>query len=179
MITIPWEFAFLGWLQGMRSAVLDAVMVFFSSIGNYGLIWIAVSACFLISKKHRRRGVLLLSALAITTLAGEFVLKKIVCRNRPFVTEPAFILLIPEPSGFSFPSVHTAAAFCAVSVLWKWRRKAGAAALIPALLIAFSRMYLYVHFPTDVLGGIVLGVVCALVTNWLFITRKNELTLKR
>lgn len=173
-MTMPWEFAFLDWLQGIHSAVLDPVMVSLSSIGDYGLIWIAVSVCLLISKKYRRWGLLLLCALAVTTLTGEFVLKNIVCRHRPFTANPnhTFLLLIPEPSGYSFPSVHSAAAFCAATVLWKWKRKAGVTAFILALLIAFSRMYLYVHFPTDVLGGIVLGVVCALITNRFFSYRK-------
>lgn len=174
-MTIPWEFAFLDWLQGMHSAVLDPIMVFLSRIGNYGLIWIVVSVCLLISKKHRRWGVLLLCALAVTTLTGEFILKNIVCRHRPFVTDHTFSLLIPEPSGFSFPSVHSAAAFCAATVLWKWKHKAGAAAFILASLIAFSRMYLYVHFPTDVLGGIALGVVCALITNRFFSYRERRI----
>lgn len=143
-------------------------MIFLSGIGNYGLVWLVIAAGLLISKKHRRWGFVLLCALAVTTLAGEFVIKNIVCRPRPFVANNTLSLLIPEPSGFSFPSVHSAAAFCAATVLWKVNRRAGGVSFVLAALIAFSRMYLYVHFPTDVLAGVVLGVVCALLTVRVF-----------
>ena len=97
--------------------------------------------------------------LTLDLIACTLVLKPLIGRLRPFVERPDVVLLIPPPGDASFPSGHTAASFAAVfalkasgSPLWK-------PALLWALLIAFSRLYLYVHWPSDVLGGAVLGAV--------------------
>ena len=89
------------------------------------------------------------------------ILKPLVARPRPFTSDPARILLIPRPEDYSFPSGHTAVSFAAASAaLFMKKRKTGVAFGAVACLIAFSRLYLYVHYPTDVLAGAVIGILC-------------------
>ena len=110
-------------------------------------------------KGQRRHGAAVAFGLTLDLIACNLVLKPLIGRLRPLVERPDVVLLIPPPGDASFPSGHTAASFAAVfalkasgSPLWK-------PALLWALLIAFSRLYLYVHWPSDVLGGAVLGAV--------------------
>ena len=103
----------------------------------------------------------MLVSLLVTFLIGEIGLKNLIMRERPLVADPTVQQLIPPPSGSSFPSGHTASSFTAAWILWKADRKFGAAGLALAVCIGFSRLYLFVHYPTDVLGGAVLGIACA------------------
>ena len=104
---------------------------------------------------------MMLVSLLVTFLIGEIGLKNLIMRERPLVADPTVQQLIPLPSGSSFPSGHTASSFTAAWILWKADRKFGAAGLALAVCIGFSRLYLFVHYPTDVLGGAVLGIACA------------------
>jgi undecaprenyl-diphosphatase len=144
-------------------------MPFFSALSGHGEIWIAVALILIVQKRYRRWGIIMLVALAVTYIVGVWVIKPIVARPRPF-TVTGYDLLVTAPKDYSFPSGHTTASFTAAMVIclipglrkgWK----IGAFAL--AAVIAFSRMYLFVHYPTDVLGGIVLGVCGALLVVWL------------
>lgn len=100
-------------------------------------------------------------------IIGEVVLKNTVCRVRP-CNLVEIEMIIPKPSSFSFPSGHTCSSFAASTVLMKLDKKFGIPALVLAIIIGFSRLYNYVHFPTDVLAGAVLGVICGLVMWWMF-----------
>ena len=101
---------------------------------------------------------MLLAVLAITFLVGDVVLKNWIQRPRPFQEMPVE-LLIPPPESFSFPSGHTSSSFAAASVIYRVRKSWGIAAFILAVLIGFSRLFLFVHYPTDVLAGAVLGLL--------------------
>lgn len=148
-----------------HNPVTDAAFPFITYLGESGLIWIALAVVFLCLKKFRKSGALMLCAMAAGFLLGELLLKNIVCRERPFQTFPAYTsLLISPPSGFSFPSGHTCSSFAAATVLCFHSRKWGIPALILAALIGFSRIFLFVHWPTDVLAGLVLGVAMGLLT---------------
>lgn len=160
------DFAILYGIQNtLACPPLDALMVFVTACGDHGLIWIAVGIILLISRKTRRWGITLLVTLGITWLICEYGVKALAARPRPFMLDPGYALLIAPPSGFSFPSGHTLASFLAATVIafspvtrgWK------VAAWVMAVLIAFSRLYLFVHFPTDVLAGAIIGVVAALI----------------
>ena len=94
------------------------------------------------------------------------ILKPLIARLRPFTVNTAIELLIPPPSDFSFPSGHTFASFASATAILKNNRRLGIPAIILAVLIAFSRLYLYVHYPTDVFFGLLLGILAGLIGNF-------------
>ncbi len=149
----------------MHMPILDGIMIFVSTLGNYGIIWIIISLALLFFKKYRPYGLLSLIALALSGLTGEVLLKHLIARPRPFIQIEALTPLV-SAGNYSFPSMHTACAFAAAFLLFKMNRQAGIAAYILATVIAFSRVYVLVHFPTDILAGGVLGTLCALAV-WL------------
>ena len=109
----------------------------------------------------------MLGAMLLGLLIGEVTIKNIVCRPRPFQELSRDIqLLIPPPSGWSFPSGHSCASFAAATAIFLRDKRWGTGALLLAALIAFSRVFLFVHYPTDVLAGSALGVACALVSSY-------------
>lgn len=168
------DFSILNFLQDtIRCDFLDIVMLFFSKIGSAGIIWILTGIVLMFFKKHRATGVILLSAMAFGYLVGEIGLKNIICRPRPFTLNPSINLPINPPDGFSFPSGHSCSSFACATVLMFFNKKFGIPALAVASLIAFSRLYNYVHFPSDVLAGICLGIISAIVV--IFIFRKTGL----
>ena len=132
-------------------------------LGNYGIVWILLAVLLLCFKKHRKAGLAIGAALLLGFVLGEGILKNVIQRPRPFYLWPELQLLIPQPSGFSCPSGHTTSSFAAATSLFLYRKRWGAVALVLAALIGFSRMYFTVHYLTDVLFGVVLGVGCALV----------------
>lgn len=151
-------------LNGIQNALqcgfLDFFNVFLSHLTTYGIIWIAAGIILLFFKKTRVAGIILLTALALGFLTGDVLLKHIVNRPRPFTVNTDFVLLINPPSGASFPSTHSVLAAAATTVLLAKKRVLGIIALVLTLCIAFSRLYLCVHYPTDVLCGLLLGVLC-------------------
>ncbi len=158
---MAWEFAVLDFLQQIRTEIGD---VFFSAIthlGDGGIVWIMLSLMFLCIKPYRKYGVAMSLALIFGLLIGNMTLKPLIARIRPYDINTAIELLIKEPSDFSFPSGHTLASFNAALALFYCNRKFGIFAIVLAVFIAFSRMYLYVHYPTDILGGILLAVLCS------------------
>lgn len=162
------ELDVLLWIQqNLRSGLADAVMVFFSTIGNVGMVWFAAALPLLFTKRYRWFGIALVLAIAIGYFAGDIVLKNVVARPRPFNEIEGFVLLIPEPHGFSFPSGHTLSSFAAATVLFAANRKFGIPAYAVAALISFSRLYLFVHYPTDVLAGTLFGIGAALLALWI------------
>lgn len=164
------EMEFLHAIQAMHTAWLTPVMVVVSTLGNAGLIWILTGLVLLIPKKTRQCGITMLIAMAFSFLLGNIILKNLIARDRPFVLDETVELLIPKPGEFSFPSGHTLNGFTAATVIFLHFKKAGIGALLFAGLIAFSRMYLFVHFPTDILGGMILGIMDALLVT--FVVRK-------
>lgn len=155
------EFAILNALQNIRFEFLDRFMVAVTSLGNGGMIWIAVGIVMLFFKKYRRAGVAVLLGLLFGLLCGNLAIKNLVARERPCAISMAPELLIPYPGEYSFPSGHTLSSFIAATCIFIRDKRLGIPAYILASVIAFSRLYLYVHFPTDILGGIVLGIALA------------------
>lgn len=156
---MPFEFQFLDWLQTLHTPIMDALAIFFDTAGAHGEVWIVMAAVLLCFRRTRKAGIAAALALILYLLVGNMMLKPFFARPRPCdlrVVE----MLVPRPHGHSFPSGHTASAFAAAFALWLEHKRLGTAALALAAFIAFTRLYLYVHFPTDVLGGILLG--CAL-----------------
>ena len=160
----------------LRSGVLDTLMIWITTLGNGGAIWLALAAVLLIRRKTRRAGACLLAAIAVTAVCCNLGLKPLIARPRPCDLDQSVQLLISKPTDFSFPSGHTAASFAAVAALYYFRCRYWYVAGILAVLIAFSRLYLYVHFPTDVLSGVLLGLIlswCSVVLG-RFIFRKAD-----
>ena len=135
-----------------------------TALGNAGILWIIIGICLLISKKHRKTGILVIVGLLMGLIIGNGLVKNLVARQRPCWINPDFNLLIPIPKDFSFPSGHTQASVIAATILTMANKKWGYVVIPIAVLIAFSRLYLYVHFPTDVLGGAVMGIIIGVVT---------------
>lgn len=159
-----WEFAFLDWIQNhLRFAFLDAVMPVITFLGDGGWFWIALTVVGFFSKHTRKYAFVGAIGLILCLLCGNLILKPIIARTRPYDIRTTVELLIPAPKDYSFPSGHTQASFAVATAVCMWNRKFGIPALILASLIAFSRMYLYVHYPTDVLAGLIFGVGFAFV----------------
>lgn len=172
---MPFEFTILDALQTLRCPVLDALAVFFDSAGAHGEIWIAFTAILLAFQRTRKAGAAMALALGLYMIFGHFILKPLFARPRPCDIRPEMLILVARPSGWSFPSGHTASAFAAAFALWMQNRKLGVPALVLAAFIGFTRLYLYVHFPTDVLGGILLG----LAAGWLGSKMADKISSKR
>ena len=144
--------------NNINSFFLDNVMVFISTLGDYGIIWIAAALAFLFLKKDKACGGGILISLALSGLIGNLFLKTLIARERPFTLSPELELLIAPPTDYSFPSGHTLSSFAAATVMFRHNKKIGGCAYALVTAMAFSRLYLYVHYPTDILAGIILGI---------------------
>lgn len=163
------DFAILNFIQEFfRCTFLDFLMPFFSNLGKGGIIWFAITIPMLFFKKTRSWGIMGIVAMAVVFISGELILKNIVCRERPFYSTDNPNLPVVFASGFSFPSSHSSSSFAVATVLFKMNKKIGVAALVLAAIIAFSRLYNYVHFPSDVICGTLLGIFGALFVCFMF-----------
>jgi len=154
--------------DNMHGIIMDKVMVTLTYLGNGGIIWIIIASILIINEKYRKIGFMVLGALILSAILGEEILKHIFKRIRPSADIPAVNLLITKPLSYSFPSGHTSSSFAAAGVLAKYFKEYALEFFSLASLIAFSRLYLYVHYPTDVLIGIVLGLTCSGIIIYLF-----------
>ncbi len=163
-----WEFSILYALQEIHNPILDNIMLFITSLGDDGLLWIAIGVVCLFFKKHRKMGLQLLLSMLCTYILGNLVLKNIFARPRPCDIDTAVTLLLSRPHGHSFPSGHSINSMVAAVALFLNNKKIGIPAVIIATLIGFSRLYLFVHFPTDVLGGFAIAILVAIGVDWAF-----------
>jgi undecaprenyl-diphosphatase len=182
----------LEWIQeNVANGFLDFLMPIITIFGDAGIFWIACAAVMLIFPKTRKTGLAMGVALVMGLLVCNICLKPMVARMRPLVYEVEILgnsaadllhsgqLLVGKPSDFSFPSGHTIASFEAAGVLMLNNKKLGIPALVLAILIAFSRMYLFVHYPTDVLVSVVLGTLFAILANYLVKKGADKLEARR
>ena len=180
------DFAILDFIrENLTSPVLDKIFAVITSLGNGGILWIGLSAIFLCFKKTRRMGVSMAISLLVSLFVTNLTLKPLVNRARPYVRRPVTLSIDP-PSSASFPSGHASGSFCAALALYRENKKAGIPAIILATLIAYSRLYFYVHYFTDVLGGFLVGVLgtvaASLLTPVVFATAEKlcqKLTAKK
>lgn len=154
----------LNFIQEFRSPLLDRIMPIITCLGNFGFIWIVITVLAVISKRYRKLGFTLTLTLSICVLIGNLWFKPFVERIRPFEANHFTNLLITAPKDFSFPSGHAMASFACTTVLLYFDKKAGIPALLITILISFSRLYLYVHYPSDIFGGMVIGIVIGIFT---------------
>lgn len=151
---MKWEFDILYALQKIHQPVLDHIMTGLSTIGNAGIFWIVLGMVLCIPKKYRKIGIQMVISMAITFIIGNLILKNLIARERPCWLDTQIALLIKSPKDYSFPSGHSMNGFAASIALLCNDKKLGIPAVILASLIAFSRLYHFVHFPTDVMVGI-------------------------
>lgn len=148
----------------MHSPMMDRLMIFFTTLGNSSLLWIAIALVLLFTRKNRKWGIILVTGLILEILLCDGILKPLIARERPFTRLPGYPNLIKAPGSFSFPSGHTMSSFVAATILFCRQKSSGIFFYAIAALIGFSRIYLFVHYPSDVLGGIILGILLALLT---------------
>ena len=161
------------WIQNdVRCAVLNPIMIFFTTIGNVGAVWLALGALFLCFKKYRRLGFHIIISIALCYVLNDLIIKQLVQRPRPFLTVEGLTALVAKPSSWSFPSGHACSSFAAAYVLTKALKKKGAWSYALATLIAISRPYVGVHYVSDILAGAIVGTLGAILCIALF--RKFE-----
>ncbi len=165
---ISFDLPVLDWIQAnLQSGFMDKFMPFITMFGDAGIFWMVISALLLISPRTRKTGLGMAFAMVIGLLVCNVTLKPLVARTRPYDLQAEMgvmiQLLCEAQHDFSFPSGHTIASFEAAVVLLKNSKKMGIPAMILAVLIAFSRLYLYVHYPTDVIVSVILGTLFAFI----------------
>ena len=180
----------LGWIQSLdegalrfiaehlRAPWLDGAVVFYTKLGNLGAVFFAAAIILLCIRKTRRYGITALAGLGIGVLEVNVIIKPLVNRPRPYAVMEDFTSLLHSSDGFSFPSGHTNAAFAFAVALcfalpkkyraWKWTAVAAAA------LMGLSRLYVGVHYPTDVLAGVVTGSLAGAAGHWLVEKLRNH-----
>ena len=168
------EFEILYAINNLHNPVLDKIMIAITSLGNAGLIWIAIAVFLLFIRKTRKCGALMLVSMLLGLIIGNGVLKNLIARDRPCWIDTNIPLLIPNPLDYSFPSGHTLASFEAAVMIFLHNKKWGTISFVLAIIIAFSRMYLFVHFPTDILGGMILGTVTSIAVYYGYEKIKNK-----
>lgn len=171
---LGFDLAVFEWVQSIQSHFLTAIMTTVTTLGDEGIIFIVLGLVLLCTKKYRKAGISILVALLVMLVLNNLVLKELIARPRPFNLDPETYdwwhevykypyFNIHQPSSYSFPSGHTSSAFAAaIALLWH-DRKLGIPTTIFAAIMGFSRIYVEVHYCTDVIGGAIVGIIYALI----------------
>lgn len=158
------ELRILEQIQTLRTPFLDNFFKYFTFLGNGGWFFVVMGIIFLINKKTRKTGLRVLTALLISLIVGNIILKPLVARPRPYWVKNMDIL-VKHLKDYSFPSGHSYAASAFAASLWYEYKNWAAFCFALAILMGISRLYLFVHYPTDVLAGLILGIVFAISAN--------------
>lgn len=158
------DLSILLWIQAnLRNSIVTPFLQFISFLGNGGLFFIVLNIILLFLVRHRKLAVSLAFAQIIQAITVNLIVKKLIARPRPYSIESTLIPLVTQLKDYSFPSGHTATAVCMTVVCYLTDyKKAGHISLVFSILMAFSRMYVGVHYPTDIIGGILTGILCAI-----------------
>ncbi len=161
------------WVQTIQGGFLDKLLVLITTLGEKGIIFILIGLVLLCTKKYRKAGVAILAAMLVMGIGNNLILKTIFARPRPFNLDPVeyawwheiykFPELVSRPTSFSFPSGHTSSAFAAAIALLWYDKKFGIPLTLFAAVMGFSRIYVEVHYCTDVLFGVLVGVIYAII----------------
>lgn len=166
--------------EHLRTTFGDIFFKIITTLGDGGFVWIGLAVLFMCFKKTRKIGITMGIALILGAIVGNGILKNVFQRPRPYMTPGGDLWpgIVDYPSEYSFPSGHTLSSFAASTAIFCYNKKYGAPALVLAALIALSRLYVYVHFPTDILAGTVLGILCGVAATFLWKTYLDALAVK-
>ena len=145
----------------IQNKYLDFPMIIATNLGTLGILWIVMAVILILDKPHRLIGNIVILTLIISTIVGEGIIKHLVKRVRPCNHQNSVALLIEKPISYSFPSGHTLSSFAVAEVLSTYFAQYKLIFMAIAFLIALSRLYLYVHYPTDIIAGMVIGILCS------------------
>ena len=175
------ELQILHWFGSIHNPVLNPIMYFFTCLGNAGIFWILLALALLtvLPKKYRKVGLTMAIALILSLIMCNGVMKNFYHRVRPFVTDPTLqetelYGIFATIHDWSFPSGHTSASFAAAVSMFMWYKKEGTGALIIAALVSISRLYLTVHYPTDVLASLILGSLYGVIAYFITVALFNK-----
>ena len=183
---LPLDLSVFEWVQGIRNPILTVLMKVITTLGDEGILFIAIALVLLVTKKYRKIGFAMLASLGVMLICNNFVLKEIFARERPFnlfetfpekyaewggeAAKYIYPDMVKAPHSYSFPSGHTSSAFTFAMAITMVLKKKGIA--IPAFIFAFlmgiSRIYVGVHYPTDVIVGAVVGIIYAIIGYVIF-----------
>lgn len=185
-VFLNFDFSVLDFIaESIRNSVLDPIMWAISKFASMGICWFVLSIVLIIPRKTRLAGVISLISVTLALAVGEAAIKPFICRVRPYDMYESFhgaampfTLNAGTESSYSFPSGHTSASFASAISLFKINKTVGFLTLIFACLVGFSRLYNYVHFPTDVFAGMILGILSAVLVILIFRATKLDNKLK-
>lgn len=159
----------------LRTPLLNDIVPRFTSLGNSGLIWIIIVLGMLFFGKTKRTGQCGVISMLLCFITVNLCIKNVVARTRPYETYELVRCIIPPERDYSFPSGHTAIAWAAmVPVCFNLGWKVGVPAIIAALLMSLSRLYVCVHYPTDVICGAIIGTICAIISCKIIYPKVSE-----
>ncbi len=156
------ELDILDWIHSFSSPWMDSLMLGVTTVSTHAAVWLLTAALLILSNRGRRTGCSMVLAVLIALVVADLVMKPLFCRERPCDLAD-FELLVSVPTTYSLPSGHTAMAFAPATVMFLRDRRAGTVALVFAALVGLSRMYLFVHWPTDVVVGALVGIASGYV----------------
>jgi undecaprenyl-diphosphatase len=166
-------------IQGIRNGFFDFIVPLYTTLGEWAIMWIVIGLVMMIFKKYRKCGFFVLVSLLLGLLICNIALKNIIARDRPCYLVPLefweSIKLVGDPSEFSFPSGHSVSSMAAAFTIFLHHKKLGKVAVALAILMGLSRLYVFVHFPTDVYGGLLIGAAIAYAVYYI----QNKITEKR
>ena len=166
--------------ENLRFEWLNPIMKFITSLGDDGILPIAVIILFLIFKKTRKVGLTAGISLSLEAILINLTIKKIVGRTRPYVVNEAIEYITTRPSDNSFPSGHTGCVFAVASVLfYMMPKKVGIPAMVIASLVGISRLYVGVHYPTDIIGGFIIGMFTGFIAKLIVEKISNAIRKKK
>ena len=168
--------AILLWIQNnLRGGILDNIMIFITHLGDKGLFWIVLTLLLLNLRKTRHPGVTSAIAMVIGLIVVNLMLKNLVARIRPYVLIEELELMIEQQKDFSFPSGHACNSFaCAWALFRTMKKRYGVPALVLATLITLSRIYVGVHYPTDIIAGAAIGIAAAELARFIVKTLRRR-----
>ena len=184
-LAVSFDLPILDWIQAhLQCGFLDTVMPYITLFGEGGIFWIAWAVLLLFLPKQRKTGIAMGIALILGVLVCNVTLKPLVQRPRPYDFQMSEFgvtinLLIKAQHDYSFPSGHTIASFEAAVALLLNDKRMGIPAMVIAVLVTFSRLYLYVHYPTDVIFSIIVGTLFAFIGNALAGKIANRLPMPK